>query len=132
MIVLSLIVFLTVGSTSCGEDKPSSAADPVYTEVDEMPVFTGGDMEILNYVAKNTVYPAEAKQKNITGKVIVKFIVETDGTVSNCEILKSVDPILDEEALRVVKTLPKFEKAALKDGKPARVYFMLPITFQLQ
>lgn len=111
---------------------PPPVAEPVFTEVDTLPVFPGGDREILKYIAMNTKYPEEAKKNNITGKVIVKFVVEKDGSVSGVEVLKSVDPLLDAEAVRVVGTLPKFEKPAKKDGKIVRVNFMVPISFALQ
>jgi protein TonB len=132
-IVLSVIALLTFAISSCGKNKTTSqTAEAVFVEVDEMPVFTGGDIEILNFISKNTTYPKEAKEKNITGKVIVRFVVEKDCTVSSVEILKSVDPVLDAEALRVVSSMPKFEKPAKKDGKIVRVYYMVPITFTLQ
>jgi len=131
--ILPVIALLAFGLASCGKNKTkASDANPVFVEVDSMPVFTGGDQEILNFIGKNTTYPKEAKENNITGKVIVKFIVEKDCTVSSAEILKSVNPLLDAEALRVVSSLPKFEKPAKKDGKIVRVYYMVPITFALQ
>ena len=131
--ILPVIAVLAFGFTSCGKNgnKPSDP-ETVFTEVDELPVFTGGDKEILNYIVNNTKYPEEAKKNNITGKVIVKFVVEKDGSVSGAEVLKSVDPLLDAEAVRVVGTLPKFERPAKKDGKIVRVNYMLPITFALQ
>lgn len=131
--ILPVIAVLAFGFTSCGKNG-NNPSDPgtVFTEVDELPVFTGGDKEILNYIVNNTKYPEEAKKNNITGKVIVKFVVEKDGSVSGAEVLKSVDPLLDAEAVRVVGTLPKFEKPAKKDGKIVRVNYMLPITFALQ
>ena len=97
-----------------------------------MPVFNGGDQEILNYIAKNTVYPEAAKINNITGKVIVKLIVEKDGSVSHVEILQGVNPLLDAEAVRVISTLPKFEKPGILNGKPVAVNYMIPITFTLK
>lgn len=145
IIVLPVAAIMMFAAYSCGKSTnqesdvsgiasppPPPPADPVYVEVDELPVFTGGDKEILNYIIKNTKYPEEAKKNNITGKVIVKFVVEKDGSVSGAEVLKSVDPLLDAEAVRVVGSLPKFEKPAKKDGKIVRVNYMLPITFALQ
>ena len=86
--------------------------DIPFVQVDEMPIFPGGDIAILKYIAENTVYPEEAKKNKITGKVIVRFIVEKDCSVSDVTILQSVDPLLDAEAVRVIKSLPKFEKPA--------------------
>ncbi len=133
LIFLPAIFVLVFSVSSCGNNKKTgSDENMVYTEVDSMPEFAGGDQEIINFIAKNTTYPEKAKEKNITGKVIVRFIVEKDGTVAGAEILKSVDPLLDAEALRVVCSLPKFEKPAMKDGKIVRVLYMVPITFALQ
>ncbi len=94
-----------------------------------MPVYEGGDTAILGYVARQTKYPEEAKVKGIQGKVMVKFVVEKDGTVSNVKVLKSADPLLDAEAVKVVESLPAFAKPGKVAGKNVRVYFVLPITF---
>jgi TonB family protein len=100
-------------------------------EVEEMPVYHGGDTALLKFIADNAKYPEEAKKKNITGKVIVRFIVEKDCSVSDVTILKSVDPLLDAEAVRVAGLL-KFEKPAKNGGKSVRVFYMVPITFALK
>lgn len=100
--------------------------------VDEMPQFSGGDQGLLKYIAEHTQYPKEAKDGRITGKVITRFLVKKDGTVSNVSVLKGVSPSLDAEAFRVVYALPAFEKPGLKDGKPVAVWYMLPITFTLK
>jgi TonB family protein len=133
IMALSSIILLVLVISSCGKNKTKVSDDGmVYAEVDSLPVFKGGDQEILNFIINNTTYPEKAKLNNITGKVIVKFIVEKDCTVSGAEILKGVDPLLDAEALRVVSSMPKFESPAKKDGKIVRVYYMVPITFALQ
>jgi TonB family protein len=118
---------------ACGKNKKTGTDENmIYSEIDSMPEFAGGDQEIINFIAKNTTYPEKAKENNITGKVIVRFVVEKDGTVAGAEVLKSVDPLLDAEALRVVSSLPKFEKPGIKDGKAVSVYYMIPISFALQ
>jgi TonB family protein len=106
--------------------------DIPFVQVDEMPVFPGGDTAILAYISKNAVYPEAAKKKGISGKVIVRFIVEKDCSVSEAEILQSVDPMLDAEAIKVINSLPKFEKPGKNGGVPVRVFYMLPITFSLK
>ena len=111
---------------------PPTKTDIPFVQVDEMPVFPGGDAELLNYIAENTVYPEAAKKNNITGKVIVRFIVEKDCSVSDATIVQSVDPLLDAEALKVISSLPKFEKPAKNGGVAVRVYYMVPITFALK
>jgi TonB family protein len=133
LIILSVTLVLILAIFSCGKNKRAGADEKmVYTEVDSMPVFAGGDQGIINYIAQNTTYPEKAKENKITGKVIVRFVVEKDGKVAGAEVLKSVDPLLDAEALRVVSSLPKFEKPGIKDGKAVSVFYMIPITFALQ
>jgi TonB family protein len=102
-----------------------------YKTVDEMPMFPGGDEALLKYVAENTKYPKEAKEKGIQGQVFTRFIVKEDGTVSDVSILKGANQFLDDESIRVVRTLPKFSPGKLK-GIPVPVWFILPITFTLK
>jgi len=109
----------------------NSEAAP-FVEVDEMPVFTGGDAGLMQFIAENTKYPENAAKKGIEGKVIVRFAVEADGSIDKLTVLKGVDPELDQEALRVVGSLPKFEKPGVKDGKSVAVWYMIPINFKLK
>ncbi len=110
---------------------PPPEGEP-FMVVEEMPVFAGGDIELLKFINENTSYPEEAKAKGIQGRVIVRFCVEADGRVNRLSVLKGVDPLLDSEALRVVGTLPKFEKPGRQGGKNVPVWYMVPITFKLQ
>ena len=102
-----------------------------FVVVEEMPMFPGGDGELLKYIAENTVYPEIAKENNIQGRVIVRFCVTSKGGVSQVSILKGVDAELDKEAIRVVNTLPPF-KPGKQGGKPVPVWYMVPITFTLK
>jgi TonB family protein len=97
-----------------------------------MPEFPGGDAGLLEFISKNTRYPEDAKTKGITGKVIVRFAVETDGSVDKVSVLKGVNPQLDAEAFRVVSSLPKFAKPGLIKDKPVAVWYMVPINFTLK
>jgi len=99
--------------------------------VAEMPEFPGGPAALLKYVAENTIYPSEAQNLNIQGKVILKFVVKADGTVDRIEVLRSIDPSLDNEAIRVVRTLPRF-KPGRQSGIAVPVWFMLPVTFKIE
>jgi protein TonB len=114
------------------------ASDPIIPEetkpfvsVQEMPEFPGGITALLTYVGTNLKYPADAQINNIQGKVILKFVVNPDGSVDRIEILRSVDPLLDNEAIRVVKTLPKF-RPGKQDGVPVPVWFLLPVVFKIE
>jgi len=107
-----------------------SEAEP-FVVVEEMPMFPGGEVALLSYIAEHTQYPEVAKENNIQGKVIVRFCVTSKGGVDKVEILKGVDPELDKEAIRVVKTLPAF-KPGKQGGKPVPVWYMVPINFTLK
>jgi protein TonB len=102
-----------------------------FVVVEEMPMFPGGEAELLKYIAANTQYPEIAKENNIQGKVIVRFCVTPKGGVSQVSVLKGVDPELDKEAIRVVNTLPTF-KPGKQGGKPVPVWYMVPIAFTLK
>ena len=104
--------------------------DEFFMVVENMPVFPGGDLGLMKYIQKNVKYPPIAKEYNITGKVYVSFIVDRSGSVTNAKIVRGVDKNLDAEALRVVKSLPKY-KAGTQRGKAVRVMFTIPINFTL-
>jgi protein TonB len=103
----------------------------IFVVVEEMPMFPGGDAALLKYLRENANYPEIAKENNIQGRVIVNFCVTPTGGVSKISILKSVDPELDAEAMRVVSTLPKF-KPGKQGGKPVPVWYQAFINFKLQ
>lgn len=107
-------------------------SDTPFEAVDEMPVFKGGDAALMQYIAENTKYPEASKTKGTQGKVIVRFAVEKDGSIGKVSVLKGVDPELDMEAMRVVKSLPAFEKPGVKDGKAVAVWYAIPINYTLK
>ena len=124
------------GETSkVGEVKKTVPYGPdkngVYQIVEEMPKFPGGENALMDYVAKNVVYPKEAQEKGISGRVFVGFIVEKDGSVSEVKVLRGIGGGCDEESIRVVKAMPKW-KPGKQDGKPVRVSYQLPVFFKLQ
>ncbi|HBC77923.1 MAG TPA: hypothetical protein DCZ51_04795 [Bacteroidales bacterium] len=102
-----------------------------FVVVEEMPYFPGGETELLKYLGENTHYPPNAMEKNIQGKVIIRFCVNASGGVERASVLKGIDPELDMEALRVVNTLPKF-KPGKQGGKEVSVWYMVPINFTLR
>jgi len=104
--------------------------DDFFMVVENMPEFPGGDLGLMKYIQKNVKYPPIAKEYNITGKVYVSFIVDRSGSVTNVKIVRGVDKNLDAEALRVVKSLPKY-KPGKQRGKAVRVMFTIPINFTL-
>jgi len=104
--------------------------DEFFMVVENMPQFPGGDLGLMKYIQKHVKYPAIAKEYNITGKVYISFIVDKSGKVTNVKIVRGVDKNLDAEAMRVVKSLPKY-KPGKQRGKAVRVMFTIPINFQL-
>lgn len=98
-----------------------------YTYVDQMPSI---DYDHNKYLTENLYYPDSARAHNIEGRVLVKFVVNEDGHISECSIPKPVNSYLDEEALRVIGKMPPW-KPGKQDGKPVRVYFTAPIVFKL-
>jgi len=102
-----------------------------FVVVEQMPMFPGGEKSMLDYLSGNIKYPESAAARGIQGKVIIRFSVNADGRVSRESVLKGVDPLLDEEALRVVRTLPRFEPGR-QGGKPVSVWYMVPINFALK
>ena len=99
--------------------------------VEEMPAFPGGEIALLKFVSENIDYPFEARNNNIQGRVILKFVVNTDGSADRIEVLRGIDPSLDNEAMRVVRILPKF-KPGKQGGVPVPVWFTLPVLFKLE
>ena len=98
---------------------------------DELPSFPGGDAKLREWIKKNMKYPSYAKNNGIEGQVLVVFIVEKDGSISNAEVSWGVDPSLDQEALRIVNKMPKW-KPGTQNGVAMRVKYRLPITFMLK
>ena len=103
----------------------------IFTIVEEMPEFPGGMQKLADYLAKNIKYPQMARESGIQGRVFVNFVIETDGSVSKVNGMRSLGGGCDEEAMRVVKAMPKW-KPGKQRGKPVRVSYILPVNFKLQ
>ena len=110
--------------------KPAVQNGETFTVVEQMPEYPGGMKALMGYLAENIQYPAECQRAGIQGRVIVQFVVKADGSLDNFEIKRSVNPLLDAEALRVIKTTPKW-KPGTQHGKPVDVKFTIPVTFSL-
>lgn len=106
-------------------------SDKVFEVVDEMPSFPGGQSALFDFMAKNIKYPEVAEECGIQGRVLVTFIVKKDGSLSDVRVAKSVDPSLDKEAVRIIKSMPKWNPGIHK-GKYVNVKFTLPVTFRNQ
>ena len=102
----------------------------VFGVVEESPMYPGGMSELMKYLQQNIKYPKECKENGIQGRVIVQFVVNTDGSLGNLNVIKPLNPELDKEAIRVVSEMPKWIPGRQR-GKPVRVRFTIPITFKL-
>ncbi len=103
----------------------------VYETVEQLPQFPGGQNAMIEFLSQNVHYPETAAKNNVEGRVVLQFIVEKDGQIGEVKVARSVDPELDAEALRVVKSMPNFIPGR-QDGKPVAVWYTLPIVFKLQ
>ena len=103
----------------------------IFQIVEEMPAYPGGEQKLMEFIAKGIKYPQIARETGIQGRVFVGFVIEPDGSVSNVKVLRGIGGGCDEEAMRVVKSMPKW-KPGKQRGKAVRVSYMLPVNFKLQ
>jgi len=112
-------------------NKENAGGNKPFDVVEQMPQFPGGPAALMEFLSKNIKYPEEAYKNGIQGRVIVTFTVNKDGSISEAKVVKSVDPQLDEEALRVAYSMPKWIPGR-QNGEPVAVKYTVPITFKLQ
>ena len=110
--------------------QPEATGDEIFKVVEHRPQFPGGDAELMKFLQQNVKYPKEAQEQGKQGRVIVQFVVEKDGSITDAKVLKPVDPLLDAEALRIVNMMPKWTPGKQR-GKEVRVHFTIPVTFRL-
>lgn len=106
-------------------------ATKIFDVVEEMPSFPGGNGALMSYLANNIKYPVVAQENGVQGRVTVSFVVERDGSISDVRVARSVDPSLDREAQRVVKSMPRW-KPGKQNGSAVRVKYTVPVVFRLQ
>lgn len=111
------------------EEEPEEQT--IFEVVEQMPDFPGGMAALMQFLGKNIKYPTIAQENGTQGRVIVQFVVNRDGSIVDPRVVKSVDPYLDKEALRVIGTMPKW-KPGMQRGKPVRVKYTVPVMFRLQ
>ena len=126
-VALMMLVLLFSFTTSTAQTKKNKM---VYDVVEVMPQYPGGQIAMLKYIMENIKYPEQAMKEGIQGRVTVRFIVEKDGSISNVSPIHPVHPLLDKEAIRVVKSMPKWSPGK-QHGKPVRVQLIVPIMFKL-
>lgn len=112
-------------------EQPKEEETKVFDVVEQMPSFPGGPSALFEYLSKNIKYPVVAEENGVQGRVIVTFVVERDGSITDVKVAKSVDPSLDKEATRVVKSMPHWIPGK-QNGSAVRVKYTVPVTFKLQ
>lgn len=122
-----LVLFLTVSFTSFGQ---ASKSNTVYTIVETMPIYPGGDGELLKFVSENVEYPAKAKDANVTGVVYVGYVVNKKGKVTKVKVVRGAHKLLNKAAVKCVKKIKGYKPGTQK-GKPVNVRFTIPIRFKL-
>jgi protein TonB len=128
---MSVLAILLMVNTNAMAQIKKIANDKVLEKAEVMPQFPGGDQAMMKFVSENVQYPEEAKEKEISGRVLVGFIVEKDGSVNEVKIVRGIGGGCDEEAVRVVKAMPKW-KPGKQDGKTVRVSYTMPFFFKMQ
>lgn len=112
-------------------NQPPQERNQVQDHVEVMPQFPGGNSDLMRYLGANIKYPTIAAENDIEGRVVLKFVVGKDGNISDIQVIRSLDPSCDREAIRVVKSMPKWIPG-MQNGYPVAVYFTLPVLFKLQ
>ena len=107
------------------------ATEEIFVVVEQQPEFPGGTSALMKFLGDNIKYPVIAQENGIQGRVITNFVVERDGSISDVQVVRGQDPSLDKEAVRVIKTMPRWTPGQQR-GKPVRVRFTLPVVFRLQ
>jgi TonB family C-terminal domain len=109
---------------------PITKDSVVLKTVEQLPEFPGGIVQFMKWLTRNLRYPSVAQSQRIQGKVVISFIINKDGSIASPTIVQSADPLLDREAMRVIRMMPHW-KPGLQDGKPCRTMFAIPVNFQL-
>ena len=112
-------------------EPPKEEETKVFDVVEQMPSFPGGPAALMQFLSSNIKYPVVAEENGIQGRVVCTFVVEKDGSITDVRVVKSVDPSLDKEAMRVVKSMPKWIPGK-QNGSAVRVKYTVPVTFRLQ
>ena len=128
---MSLMAVFCLSTVSAQQTVVSKKNQKVFDVVEQMPEFPGGMEALFKYMAENMKYPEDAKKQQVEGRVLVQFIVETDGSVSNTEVLMRVFPSLDAEAVRVISGMPKWIPGK-QNGKVVRVKYTIPVSFRFK
>ena len=130
MSLMAICCLTTVLAQKTVVSQKDQKEDP-FNVVEDMPAFPGGMEAMSQFISSNIKYPADAKKQKVDGRVLVNFVVEKDGSITEVKVIKPAFPSLDAEAIRVVKAMPKW-KPGYQNGQAVRVQFTMPINFSLK
>ncbi len=130
-ILLSVMAAFCFISANAQKTVMSQKNQIVYDQVEQMPEYPGGMPALMEFLRNNVKYPQDALKQKVEGRVMVQFVVETDGSITDLKVAKKVFPSLDAEGIRVAKAMPKWTPGK-QNGKPVRVQYNLPIVFRLR
>ena len=131
MVLIALMAALGFLTANAQKTVVSQKNEKVYDMVEQMPEYPGGMPALIEFLKSNMKYPKDAETQKVEGKVLVLFVVETDGSISDVKVAKKVFPSLDAEAVRVVQAMPKWAPGKIK-GRSVKVRYTLPIMFRLK
>lgn len=128
---MSLMAVFCLSTISAQKTVVSKKNQKVYDVVEQMPQYPGGMGAFLEFLTENMKYPEDAQKQKVEGRVIATFVVETDGSISDVKVVKQVFPSLDAEAIRMLKSMPKWVPGK-QNGKPVRVKYAVPVSFKMK
>ena len=130
LLLMSLMAMMGLTTVNAQKTVVAEKNQQVFDVVEQMPEYPGGMQALFEYLSQNVKYPEDAEKQKVEGRVIATFVVETDGSISNVEVVRPVFPSLDAEAVRVLSGMPKW-KPGMQSGKVVRVKYTVPINFSL-
>lgn len=130
-IIMSLMALFGLTTMSAQKTVVAKKNQQVFDVVEKMPEYPGGQAALFEYLQKNVKYPADAEKKKVEGRVLVTFVVNTDGSITDIEVVRKTFPSLDAEAVRVISGMPRWKPGEQK-GQKVRVKYTVPLTFRLK
>jgi protein TonB len=130
-IIMSLMTLFGLTTVSAQKTVVAKKNQQVFDVVEKMPEYPGGQAALFEYLQKNVKYPADAEKKKVEGRVLVTFVVNTDGSITDIEVVRKTFPSLDAEAVRVISGMPRWKPGEQK-GQKVRVKYTVPLTFRLK
>jgi protein TonB len=128
---MSLMALFGLTTVSAQKTVVAKKNQQVFDVVEKMPEYPGGQAALFEYLQKNVKYPADAEKKKVEGRVLVTFVVNTDGSITDIEVVRKTFPSLDAEAVRVISGMPRWKPGEQK-GQKVRVKYTVPLTFRLK